>query len=191
VALKALVLSPTTVVGGNVSIGTVSLTGNAPVGGAIVALSSGNPAVTSIPTYVTIAQGRSSAAFLITTAAVTSSQTISLSASLGNVNQTAALTVTPTGVGSLTLVPSSLVGGMESSVGIVTLQSAVLTDTTVTISSNNAAAIPDVISILIPAGSTLGTFTIDTETNTTGSPISALLSATANGIGQSATLTIN
>jgi hypothetical protein len=80
---------------------------------------------------------------------------------------------------------------MESSVGIVTLQSAVLTDTTVTISSNNTAAIPDVISILIPAGSTVGTFTIDTETNTTGSPISALISATANGIGQSATLTIN
>src|SRR6266403_2222875 len=55
-SLSSLALNPTSVVGGNSSTGTVTLSGPAPAGGATVALSSSNGAA-SMPPSVTIAAG--------------------------------------------------------------------------------------------------------------------------------------
>jgi hypothetical protein len=94
VTLSTLSLNPATVIGGNSSQGTVTLTGAAPSGGAVVTLSSSNAAVAGVPASVTIAGGATSATFAVTTVSVSASAPVTISASFG-VTRTATLTVTP------------------------------------------------------------------------------------------------
>ena len=61
-ALSSLAVSPTSVVGGASSTGTVTLTAPAPTGGSVVSLSSANAAV-SVPASVTVPGGQTSATF--------------------------------------------------------------------------------------------------------------------------------
>jgi hypothetical protein len=95
--LSALSLSPTSVVGGNTSQGTVTLTGAAPSGGAVVSLSSSNTAVATVPSSVIVAAGSTSRTFTVTTSAVTTSTPVTISGSSG-ASRTATLTVTPPAV---------------------------------------------------------------------------------------------
>ena len=91
-ALSAVSVNPTSVVGGNSSTGTVTLTGPAPAGGISVTLSSTTGA--TVPASVTVAANATTATFTATTSAVTSNTTSTITASYGGVNQTATLTVT-------------------------------------------------------------------------------------------------
>jgi hypothetical protein len=92
--LSALTLNPTSVVGGNTSQGTVTLTAAAPSGGAVVTLASNNTALATVPASVTIAGGATSASFTVTTRSVTTSTSVTVSAAYGGVTRTATLTVT-------------------------------------------------------------------------------------------------
>src|SRR5262249_22006014 len=93
--LSALSLNPASVVGGNSSQGTVSLSSAAPSGGAVVTLSSSAPSVASTPASVTVAAGATSATFAISTVGVSITNTVTISAAFGGVTRTAALAVTP------------------------------------------------------------------------------------------------
>jgi hypothetical protein len=93
-ALSALTLSPTNVVGGNSSQGTVTLTAAAPSSGAVVTLSSSNTAVAAVPASVTVAGGATSATFTIPTQTVTTVTSATISAAYGGVSKAATLTVT-------------------------------------------------------------------------------------------------
>jgi hypothetical protein len=95
-ALSSMAVSPSSVVGGNPSTGTVTLTAAAPSGGFAVALSSNNPAA-SVPASVTVPVGATSATFTVTTSAVTTSTPVTITASAGGVTRTATLTVNPPG----------------------------------------------------------------------------------------------
>jgi hypothetical protein len=95
--LSSLTLSPTSVVGGSTSQGTVTLSSAAPNGGAMVTLTSGNTNVATVPPSVTVAAGSSSAPFTVTTKAVTASTSVTISGSAGGTPQAATLTVTPAG----------------------------------------------------------------------------------------------
>ena len=55
--LTAVAVAPATVTGGNASTGTVTLSGVAAAGGAVVALANSSPAVATIPASVTVAGG--------------------------------------------------------------------------------------------------------------------------------------
>src|SRR5262249_17830760 len=79
-SLSAVSLAPSSVVGGNSSQGTVTLTSGAPAGGAVVSLSSSN-AVATVPASVTVAAGATSATFTIATSTVTASTAPTISAS--------------------------------------------------------------------------------------------------------------
>src|SRR2546425_10687720 len=63
--LSSVTLNPTSVVGGNPSTGTVTLTAPAPAGGAVVTLVS-TGAVASVPASVTVPAGATSATFTVT-----------------------------------------------------------------------------------------------------------------------------
>src|SRR6185436_18557147 len=93
--LSTLTVSPSSVVGGQGSTGTVTLTGPAPTGGATVTLSSANPAVASVPASVTVAAGATSTSFAVTTSTVASTTLVGISGSYSGVSRTATLTVTP------------------------------------------------------------------------------------------------
>ena len=189
--LSSLALSPTTVVGGaQSSTGTVTLTAPAPAGGAQVALSSSNTNVARVPASVTVPAGATSAAFAVSTSAVSASAAVSISASYSGAALSASLTVTPPPptLTSLTLNPTSVLGGWQSSTGTVTLSSpAPAGGAQVALSSNNSAAqVPS--SVTVPSGATSTTFTVTTSTVLFST--SATITASYNNTTRSATLFI-
>ena len=93
--LYSVAVNPTSVQGGNPSTGTVTLSGNAPSGGASVSLSSSNTAAATVPASVTVPAGASSTPFTANTSIVSASTAVTLSASYGGATKTATLTVTP------------------------------------------------------------------------------------------------
>jgi hypothetical protein len=93
--LSSLTLNPTSVTGGATSQGTVTLSGAAPSGGAVVMLASSNGAIASVPPSVTVAAGATSASFTVTTTPVSVSTTVNISATYAGLTKTATLTVMP------------------------------------------------------------------------------------------------
>jgi hypothetical protein len=100
-SLSAVSVSPTSVVGGTTSRGTITLTGGAPSGGAVVTLGSANTSVVSVPASVSVAAGASSATFDVNTSAVTANTGVTITATYGGVSRTTTLTVTPASTTSL------------------------------------------------------------------------------------------
>ncbi|WP_156385607.1 hypothetical protein [Ramlibacter sp. Leaf400] len=92
--LSAVSLNPASVTGGTSSTASVTLSGAAPSGGAVVTLSD-NSAATTVPSSVTVPAGASSASFTVTTAPVTAATAATISAVFGGATRTAALTVNP------------------------------------------------------------------------------------------------
>ncbi|MCX7925686.1 MAG: S8 family serine peptidase [Fimbriimonadales bacterium] len=190
-SLDTLSLNPTSVVGGNSSTGTVTLTAAAPSGGFVVNLSSSNPSVASVPSSVTVPAGATSANFTVSTSAVSSSTSVTITASAGSVSRTATLTVNPATTNvtlqSLTISPTSVWGG-SSATGTVTLSGpAPAGGAVVQLRSNSSrASVPS--SVTVPAGATSASFTIRT---TTGAGITTVtITATYNSVSRSAQLTI-
>ena len=190
--LSSLSLNPTTVTGGNSSTGTVTLSGAAPSGGATVTLSSTNTNVARPPSSVTVAAGATSATFTVSTSAVAASTTVTISGTYSGATRSASLTVTPAPpplptVSSLTLNPTNVFGG-QSSTGTVTLTGpAPAGGAQVFLSSNNGAArVPS--SVIVPAGATTATFTVNTSFVLIST--SATISASYNGTTRTATLGI-
>jgi hypothetical protein len=185
---SSLTLNPTSVTGGaQTSTGTVMLSGPAPAAGAQVALSSDNAAA-SVPSSVTVPAGSSSATFTVGTNPVAASTVATILASYDGVSPSASLTITPPTVSSLTLNPSSVVGGVQSSTGTVTLSGpAPAGGAQVLLSSNNgAASVPS--SVTVSAGSTSASFTVNTSIVIVST--TATISASYNNTTQTANLAV-
>jgi hypothetical protein len=190
-SLASISLNPASVTGGNSSTGTVTLSGPAPSGGAQVTLSSSNTAAARVPSSVTVAAGVTSATFAVSTSAVGSSTSVGISGTYGGTSQTASLTVMPipsSTLSSLTLNPSSVIGGAQFSTGTVTLSGPAPTGgaQVVLSSSNGAASVPS--SVTVPAGTSSANFRVNTSAVLF--PTSATISASYNGITRSADLTV-
>jgi hypothetical protein len=99
--LSAISMSPTSVVGGTTSRGTITLTSGAPSGGAVVTLSSSNTSVVSVPASVTVAAGASSTTFNANTSAVSANSSVTITATYGGISRTTTLSVTPASTTSL------------------------------------------------------------------------------------------
>ena len=94
IAPSAVSLSPSTVVGGTPSTGTVTLNYPAPAGGFLVTLASSRTSAATVPASLTVPAGVRSATFPITTFAVQTNTNTSISASSGGVKKSATLSVT-------------------------------------------------------------------------------------------------
>jgi hypothetical protein len=176
--------------GGTPATGTVTLSGAAPAGGAIVALSSANTSLVTVPANVTVPAGQTSATFTATTAPVTQTTAVNVSASLnGTTVSTNLFLIVSSAVSSVTLSPNTVTGG-ASSTATVTLQSAAPTgNAVVTLASSNTvlAVVPN--SVVVPAGQTRATFTVNTAQVTSTATVS--ISASYQNVTKSATLTLN
>ncbi|MBW8906735.1 MAG: hypothetical protein JF611_13910 [Betaproteobacteria bacterium] len=93
IALSTLSFVPASVTAGTASTGTVSLTAGAPPGGAVVSLSSSNPAIASVPGSAIVAPGGTSVNFTVSTLSCTSGS-VTLSASYDGGTKSAGLGVT-------------------------------------------------------------------------------------------------
>jgi hypothetical protein len=213
--LVSLQLNPTSVIGGQTSQATLTLSGPAPAGGAVVMLSSSNGAA-SVPASVTVPEGAIAASFTVSTTPVAKATSVTIAASYNNSNVTATLWVgalsssptptltplptptltpglTPTPVPlptltALTLNPASIRGGLAST-GTVTLSAPAPSggaEINLISSNTNVATVP--ASIIVPAGATSATFSITTRR--VSRLTSVVISAAYNNTSVSATLQV-
>jgi hypothetical protein len=92
-SLTSVSVVPTSLTGGSPATGTVKFT--AATDGAMVQLSSSNPAVVQVPSETVVNGRQSSGAFPVTTSAVGSTTTVTITASWFDVTRTTTITVTP------------------------------------------------------------------------------------------------
>ena len=190
-SLTSVSISPSSITGGQPATGTVTLSGAAPAGGAVVSLASANPAA-SVPSSITIAASASSANFTVSTSTVTATTAGNIAASYGGITKSATLTVnpptpTPVALLSLSLNPRSVVGG-SSSVGTVTLNKVTSNPVVVPLTSSKPTNAVVPATVTVPAGASSATFNI--ATIPTNKKINATISASYGGVTKSATLTI-
>ena len=187
--LSTLALSPTTVVGGNPSTGTVTITGPAPPLGSVVPLSSSVQTAATVPANVTVPGGALSATFTVTSLGVTTSSSTVITATYGGVPKTKTLTVNPATPSTVTLNPTTVIGGATSA-GTVTLNGAAPPGgSTVALTSANPAAATVPASVPVAGGATTASFTATSLA--VGTNTSSLITATFNGGSKNATLTVN
>lgn len=188
VSLASLTLAPTSVVGGKNSKGTVSLSGPAPSSGAVIKLTSSNPAIAVTPATLTIAAGAISKTFTIKTTAVTASTSVTITASYSGLNLFATLTVKPPALSSLTLTPTTVQGG-SSSQGTLKLNGpAPAGGIQVKLSSNNVTVAVVPASVIIPAAVMSATFNVQTRAVTANNAV--VVSASDGSLTKKGTLTV-
>jgi hypothetical protein len=179
----ALTRSPTAVVEGDPSTGTVTLSGPAPAGGATLTLASNNAAAT-VPASVTVPAGATTATFPITTSAVTAGVNATISATYGATTRSTTLAIRNM---TLSLSPTA-VGGGNTSTATFRLSASVTTPTTATLSSSNTAVATVPASVTIAAGATTATFPV--STSTVSATTAVTIAATHAGITASANLSV-
>ena len=163
IAASSLSVSPSSVAGGSSSTGTVTLSSAAPAGGDIVTLSSNDPSVT-VPPFVNVANGQTTATFTATTTSVSSNTTVTLTATSGGTNATTTLVVqapVPLALSGLSISPSTYTGGVTTSTGTVTLnQAAPAGGTVVTLSNQWSGYVSVPATVTVAEGATSADFTI-------------------------------
>jgi len=93
-ALNAVLLNPSSIIGGSTSQGTVLM--NGPVSGStVVALASADSTVVSVPSSVTVPAGADRTTFVVSTGFVTSARSIAVTGTFAGASQSASLTVSP------------------------------------------------------------------------------------------------
>ncbi len=180
------------VVGGNPAGVTVSLTSGAQGSGAIVSLSSSNPAVLSVPASLTIAAGSQSGTLTATSAAVAANTPVTITASYNNSSKAVTVTVLPVPppaqLQSIGLFPNVVTGGTAALAILAVTNPAPTGGFTATLSTNNPiATVP--ATVTVPAGQTNVSFSVPTAVVTQSTGLTIF--ATAGGITQLAPLTVN
>jgi hypothetical protein len=162
------------------------LSDGAPPGGAVLTITSSDPAVARVPASYTVGPSATYAAFRVLTAPVTSPTPVIITVSCGGVTCTATLTVLPGAVDSLSVTPEILAGG-ASATGVVTLTGpAPPGGAVVTLASDppGAATVPE--SLVVPSGATAATFPIVTRQVAGLTPVT--VTATCGGASRAAML---
>jgi len=189
--LSTLNLSASAVTGGSYLIGTLTLTSAAPSGGTTVALSSSNNLAAATPAKVVVPAGSTTASFLVMTYVQTANALANISAGLNGESLEVGITATAgsvPGLSSLTLSPTTVVGGANVT-GTVTLSAPALSGgTIVPLASSNTSVATVPIAITVPASANSATFTVTTysqKSNTT-----SVIGATLEGATKRVTVTV-
>lgn len=191
--LAQITTSAAFVVGGSSgTTGTVSLGGPAPSGGAVVTLTSNNPAVT-FPSGNTLAipAGSQTASFGISTLPVTKSTPVTISSTYNSVRQsTVLMVVPPVTLSSVSVTPSSLIGlyGGAPATGTVALGSPAPDGTVIALTSSSPTVASVPASVAVTPGATSATFTV-TAFNV-ASDTATTITAAYQGTTRSAELTV-
>ncbi len=174
-------------VGGASTTGTVSVGGPAPAGGALVTLTSSNPAAT-LPggTSVLIPAGSQSATFPITTQSVAAPATATITGTYHAIKQKAVLNVEPPeSLSSISVAPASLIGmfGGDKAVGTITLSVPASNGVVVNLSSAQPGKLSVPATVAVAPGATTATFALSAlpvPSDTVVAVTAALLGATTS-----------
>jgi hypothetical protein len=187
--LSAVSLSPTSVTGGQPSTGTVTLSAAAPAGGFAVSLACANPAFASVPSAVTVAAGATTAPFPVTTYAVSSRQTVAISATSGSTTKSATLTLlaSATALSSLSVTPDVILGGGKTEGRVWLTAPAPPGGVAVSLSSSSPSVnVP--ATVTVPESWSVQPFEV--TSSAVAADGSALLSASLDAVTKTASLTL-
>ena len=186
---SALALSPTSVAGGATATATVTLSGPAPAGDAVVALSSSNAAIATVPATLTIPAGSTTGTFTVTTLPQSTSATVSISAAYHGLTRSATLTVSMTpGISSIYVSPTKLEGG-KSATGTVYLNTYAPADGALVVLASSDPSVSVPASVTVASGYSSATFAISTLVVSTPTVVNVSGTYPA-GLSKSATLTL-
>ena len=188
---SSLKFSPTSLVGGLTTIGTLTL-GAPTISDTVVPLTvvSGASAIASIPASVTVPAGSATATFSVVTNAVSVSTTAKVSATLNGTTVSNTFTATPNVISSVKFSPTAVTAG-GTSIGTVTLTATASSDVSVplTVTSGNSAVASVPASVTIAAGTTAANFSLVTAN--VSAKTTVVVSAVLNGTTKTASLTVN
>jgi hypothetical protein len=188
-SLTSLTINPVSVRGGSSSLATVTLSGPAPVGGAVLMLSSDNPATASAPFSITIPAGAVSATFQVTTSAVILTTPVTISASYLGVTKAAQLTVAPAGPALSAIIMSTIITGGDTTSAMVLLDGAApVGGAVISVSSSNPVVVSVPPNFTIPEGMTSGAFSVVTSPVNTTTPVSLTLTYNGSIAGKNLTI---
>lgn len=199
IGVLSITLNPTTVTAGESSMATITLNRPAHPGGTVVALLSDAPGFATVPEQVAVSANQVSATFAVSTppiAVAFETAHADIDATLAGTFARAVLTIKPSVllgfVADVSLSPGTI-ASETTSLGTVTLTKAVPVATVVALSvlqtgggpighlpSSNLATVP--AAITIPAGSTVGHFTLKAGAGEPGVKYIARVSATATNV---------
>ena len=186
VNIATLTLSKSSIVGGNSVTGKVTLSSAAPASGITVSLVS-NSVNAVVPASVAVAAGATSAQFKVSSKGVAANTSAAITASYGGTSRSASLTVTPAALASVSLSPSTLVGGTRSN-GTVRLNGAAPPGGAVIALASSASAATVPASVTIAAGASKATFTIATKA--VGTSTSVTIRGTYRSVTRQAVLMV-
>ena len=186
VSLSSVSVSPTSVVGGNNVTGSISLSGTAPSGGTVVALTGTGPATP--PASVTVAAGASSTTFTLATQGVASSTSASIIGSYAGVSKSASLTVNAAALSTLSVNPDTVVGGGTATGSVSLNGQAPPGGALILLASSDKAAATVPSTVLIAAGTSSASFNIISKRLRV--TLSTTISATYAGAARSAKLKV-
>jgi hypothetical protein len=184
--LAGLTINPDTVIGGETSQGTLSLT--APVGSdTVVTLSSTDTSVATVPASVTVPANTTSAVFTVTTKPVSGAGTFSwISGSAGGQTWGDSINVNPgapasaPSIVSVTFAPSS-VGGGGTSTGTIQLSGPANDGAIFSLTSSNPAIVQVPSEVVVSARSSSAAFSAVTSSVSTDTAVSVTASARCCG----------
>lgn len=183
--VTAVSVSPSSLIGGQSCLVTVTLSAPAGVSGDVVSISSGGSTAVTVPSTVTVSMGQTSGSFDLKSSAVSASTEVTLRASFNSTYQTATLTVGLPAITYFSLSPTQVLGGAGSN-GTLSMDGyAGPSGDVVKLASNT----PDVVvptSVTVTAGTSSGTFSITTKA--VSAAATATLTATLGGSSKTATL---
>ena len=187
--LSSVSLSPTSVTGGTNSTGTVTLSANAPSGGKVVSLSSGNTGAATVPATVTVASGTKTKTFTVTTAPQPNDATAVITAVLSGVTKTATLTVKAPVMSAASVAPTSVTGGAGTTFTVTLTGNAPSAGKAVALTSSNTQAASLPASVTVAAGAASASAPV--TTSGVDSNATVTLTGTAGGVAKTASLTVS
>jgi hypothetical protein len=152
--LTSVSVSPSTVISTNSATITVTLSGAAPSGGAVVTLSTSSASAFAPPASITVAAGQTAGSATVAAGTVSTSTGVTVTGNYGGA-QTGSITVLPLPTLTSVSVSPSTVTSTNSTTVTVTLSSAAPSGgAVVTLSTSSASAFSAPASITVPAGQT-------------------------------------
>ncbi len=188
--LSGFSVSPTSLVGGNSPTCTISLSGQAPAGGAIVSLTTTDPMV-KVPATLTVPAGATSVSVSLSTVGVDAKITATLTAKYGTVSKSCTETLLTAWLVGLDVNPPTVVGGSTATVtGKVNLNGrAGPSGIVAQLTSSNSKVLTVPSSVKIGATAINTSFTVKTTKVTSTQKVT--ITATSGAISVTTTVTVN
>ena len=186
-AILAVAFNPVIAAGGSPMTGKVTLTGQAPDGGATVTLVSAAPGIVMVPESVVVPAGATNVSFPVTTVPLATDQNVSITATTRAVSKIGTVRLLAPVVTAFVLSSSTLQGGKTLSGRVNISGMAPAGGVVVTLTSSDVSVSPPV-TIIVPAGTKTVGFSIPTSIVTISTAVT--LTATTGVTSKTVILTV-